>query len=493
MAKSIPRDALAMARFGAALAEKDAASAAARMHSAMRVIQSRRFLDIWPSPGGDGSVRFRTLLRNWWKDTVDAQFTHQGEPGVLDGARAEAVITAGHDNTGVDRKTVQRVVATLGADAVVVSRQLSLAARRFTEAGQRGRVNTWLPRLEGVELGTGQAIGEQWYGRCFRAALEPQLFGRAGRPVTDVELRIVAAAMATGQAVRLHDDHGKSLLYPGSGDGFEQVAAHAWQGMLFGERRRWLRGHLHHNPKKAAALADTDRFEQLPLLAQVALLKQHPPRVLDGFRPEPLTGGTPAGRAGQMFGRPALEPNEADRAAARHLFQRGTTTIPGTTLPLATDAIGALDSYARETTDSQHRRSLSRRHVYSEESIRRAAELRRDGASWPGICEVIGGGSPGSFAQKVKDSGILTPEEYERGVNWDDTKIRAARTLLAQGVTQDETARVFGGTSRSLGSALRRHSQREAQEKLEKLEQRRPAGPDHRSGHEPDRSRGHDR
>src|SRR5699024_1328277 len=89
-------------------------------------------------------------------------------------------------------------------------------------------------------------------------------------------------------------------------------------GMLVGERKNWARQNVDRRPTKAAELARIEQFGQLPSLAQTALLKEQPPKVRDGFRAEPVTEGTAAGRAGVMFVQPTVRPSEAHRAAGRH-------------------------------------------------------------------------------------------------------------------------------------------------------------------------------
>lgn len=384
----------------------------------------------------------RTEVGRWWELTYQAHLFTSSSP-MLDAHRFERLTALLTDRGGAPHELALRLAAVLGRDAQHCAAAVNAAAVDVAETAMWGQLAELLPR--GQRVSRPQAVWEQWYTRVYRATVAPHVLNQTSMPITNVEVRAVATALATDRPIRLYDQ-GRPLVFSHEGD-FTHTARETWLGMLGRERREWL-----DSEADSTEGFEGRDFSELPRFLQVKLIRRFPPPLAEGELQAIEGRKSPVATAAAMFDAPPVEPLRPDQADWGQIEMRLIDQVE-----LLVDqswawrAVDTADEYVRraQTPDGLGAN-------LSEAEVERAVELRREGRTHAEIAAELTGCTEETIGRALAKSGQLPGDSFNgsRGEQrWTELRVLAARACLDAEMSVTKVARMF-----DVGPAnLRRH------------------------------------
>lgn len=438
-------------------ADADGKSVAERQLIAERAAATGRFEGFWPTPTESRVMPpTRRLLRDWYVRVVENQLARgimAPAASPIDGIEAERVMAAVRGRTEADSSLVVEVVIELARDGRLFADHVAKARRDYVEAALKGRLGQLFPRSAPVSMR--QALAEQWYARCFRAALEPTLYRLNTPPVTAAEVQAVGVSLATGTSRILYREG--QPIGPATPDGWRTHTAEQWAAMSVTARASWLA------ERSWDVDFAMDDFAHLPLTAQSELLRQYPP--IGPIRSQGIAAGPPIMAAAEAFGtNPISTPSPTDLELARLLFSRAGVTLPGQVLRSIPDGAGVRSSLNALHTANARRHEmrghkLPRVYWADDQQRDKAVEMRMSGMSFDAIGVELGLTRERVAKALREDSPIH--EDFVRKKDrqeWTEERLLAAAYLRSQGQTYQQIATAFGYINgQTIRDALTRH------------------------------------
>lgn len=443
------------------IASDEAHQIAGRMHYAARAVAVERFSEIWPK--AETESKTRDAFQDWYLYVFDQQLAEPITGRVdlsIPGTEAGNVLATVQGRTHASNETVIATIAALARDSEALAHRTAIGRAELVEAGLHGRLSTLFPR-RASDVGVRQAVAEQWYARCFRAVINPRLFGIATAPVTPAEVHVVGVSLAAGQARILHRGD-----QPFSADGqqeWRQRTAWAWVNQTPKERETWLR--RHGDTREELAMSS---FGQLPAYLRALLMEERPPTEL--LSSLPIAAGTPVQQAAKMFATTPIEPaTTSELNSQRLIFNRGGVTIPAEMITQRPELTPVTEALNRLRSENQRRKEtvglnsrLDPRSWWRDETrLDQAVRMRiQENASVKEIADTLG------ISETSLRYGLTHSENVDRdalklnrtATNWTQEQLVLAAALRHHGLSYETIGANFDVSGGSIRQALLSHA-----------------------------------